>query len=62
MIAMKYDYPLSDEDGIYRLSEAELVSLLDRAYDNGFNAAKSIYDPAATKTYASIYENESEWR
>lgn len=62
MVKVKYSMPLPNYGDEYRLSEDELVNLLDKAYANGFADAKEIYDERARQTtYASSINNE-EWK
>jgi len=46
MVISHYSFPLPNNGERYDLSQAELVELLDKAYNNGFEHAKNIYDPA----------------
>ena len=55
MIISKYSFPLPNNGDRYDLSQAELVKLLDSAYDCGFEHARDTYDPSrqGTVTWAS---------
>ena len=50
MIQNLYDYPLPNDGDGYKLNKDELIALLDAAYKNGFNAAKS---SETVKTYTT---------
>lgn len=45
MVISKYTFPLPNNGEKYDLSQNELVELLDKAYDCGFEYARDIYDP-----------------
>lgn len=62
MMHVKYSMPLPNYGNEYRLTQDELVKLLDNAYANGFADAKDVYDERARQTtYASSRDND-EWR
>jgi hypothetical protein len=62
MVKVKYLMPLPNYGNEYRLSEDELVKLLDNAYANGFADAKDIYDERARQTTYATSRNNEEWR
>lgn len=45
MVQTKYDFPLPNNGDRYDLSQNELVQLLDKAYDAGWDHARETYDP-----------------
>lgn len=62
MMHVKYSMPLPNYGNEYRLTQDELVKLLDNAYANGFADAKDVYDERTRQTtYASSRDND-EWR
>ena len=62
MMHVKYSMPLPNYENEYRLTQDELVKLLDNAYANGFADAKDVYDERTRQTtYASSRDND-EWR
>lgn len=64
MIKTKYEIPLPNNEGEYRLTKQELIEYFEKAYSNGFEDARDLYDPErqATTTYASTYDWITEWR
>ena len=48
MIMELFSYPNPNNKDRYDLSEEELVALLQKAYDNGYQHAKEIYDKSNT--------------
>ena len=62
MVISHYTFPLPNNGERYDLSQAELVELLDKAYNNGFEHARDIYDPARKGTVSySSYPDEA-WK
>lgn len=62
MIVGLFSYPNPNNKDRYDLSEEELVALLQKAYDNGFQHAKEIYDNnniqiTTSATWRNGYEN-----
>ena len=58
MLISKYSFPNPNNGERYDLSQEELVELLDKAYQNGWEQARGIYDNASYKiTTASSYED-----
>ena len=55
MVIAKYDFPCPNKNGRYDLSMDELVELLDKAYENGFNQGKLCSNTSYTA--AATYEN-----
>jgi hypothetical protein len=62
MVKVRYSMPLPNCGNEYRLSEDELVKLLDNAYANGFADAKDIYDERARQTTFATSRDNEEWR
>lgn len=56
---VKYTIPLPNYGNEYRLSEDELVKLLDKAYANGFSDAKDLYDEKMRTTSVAV---SKEWQ
>lgn len=54
-----FDFPLPNNGERYDLSKDELVELLQKAYDNGWNYARQTYDTSYVKT--SCYPDTDEW-
>ena len=48
MMQVLFGYPLPNNGDRYDLSKEELVELLQKAYDNGYEAAKNCYDYKTT--------------
>jgi hypothetical protein len=59
MMKVKYTIPLPNYGNEYRLSEDELVKLLDKAYASGFSDAKNLYDEKMRKTTVAV---SKEWQ
>ena len=59
MLISKYSFPNPNNGERYDLSQKELVELLDKAYKNGWDQAREVYDKSLYKvtTTASMYEN-----
>lgn len=59
MIISKYCFPNPNNGERYDLSQEELVELLDKAYKNGWDQAREVYDKSLYKitTTASMYED-----
>lgn len=66
MLRIVYEYPLPNKRGRYNLSEKELRELLQKAYDNGFEHARDIYDPSrqGVVTWASTEDvnDNTKWK
>lgn len=60
MVISKYSFPLPNNGERYDLSQDELVTLLDNAYNCGFKYARDIYDPSrqGTITWASSEDKD----
>ena len=56
MIISKYCFPNPNNGERYDLSQEELVELLDKAYQNGWNQAREVYDKSL-QTVTTNYEN-----
>ena len=63
MVIAKYDFPCPNKNGRYDLSMDELVELLDKVYENGFNQGKLCSDISytASATYENMDDN-SRWK
>ena len=63
MIQVLYDFPLPNNGERYDLSQDELNDLLYKAYRNGFEHARDIYDPARQPvvTRSASYQDEA-WK
>lgn len=59
---VKYSMPLPNYGNEYKLTQEELVKLLDNAYANGFADAKDVYDERARQTTYSSARDNDEWR
>ena len=62
MMHVKYSMPLPNYGDEYRLTEDELVKLLDNAYANGFSDAKDLYDAKLRTTTCATSMGNEEWR
>ena len=67
MVISKYSFPLPNNGDRYDLSQDELVQLLDKTYQAGWDHAREIYDPAmqpiltTSATYEDIDDN-TKWK
>jgi len=64
MVFTKYSFPLPNNGERYDFSQEELVELLDKVYDCGFQHGKEIATPPVVTT-AATYENQddnSRWK
>ena len=59
MVFAKYSFPNPNNGDRYDLSQDELVQLLDKVYQAGWDHAREIYDPAMQPilTTAATYED-----
>lgn len=59
MVFTKYSFPNPNNGDRYDLSQDELVQLLDKVYQAGWDHAREIYDPAMQPilTTSATYEN-----
>ncbi len=66
MVFTKYSFPLPNNGDRYDLSQAELVELLDKVYNKGFEGARNIYDPTrqGVLTWASSedIDDNTRWK
>ena len=46
MVFTKYSFPNPNNGDRYDLSQDELIQLLDKAYQAGWDHAREVYDPA----------------
>ena len=53
MVFTKYKFPLPNNGDRYDLSTKDLVEILDKVYDNGFEHARDLYDPSRQPTTTS---------
>ena len=62
----KYSFPNPNDGNNYKFTPAELVKLLDKVYENGFEHARDIYDPArrGTTSWASSedIDDSNRWK
>ena len=58
-IQSMFDFPLPNNGDRYDLSQEELVTLLQKAYDNGWNYARQAYDKSYVKT--EVYPSKEDW-
>lgn len=64
MLVAKYDIPLPNDGDKYSLTQDELVKLLDRAYERGYENARNAYDTSGrTTTWASfdMGDEQNDW-
>ena len=67
MVISKYSFPLPNNGNRYDLSQDELVQLLDKAYQAGWDHAREVYDPTmqpiltTSATYEDIDDN-TKWK
>ena len=59
MVITKYSFPNPNNGDRYDFSQEELVQLLDKVYQTGWDQAREIYDPSKQPvvTAASSYED-----
>ena len=65
MVISKYSFPLPNNGNRYDLSQDELVQLLDKVYQAGWDHAREIYDPALqpiVTTSATYIDNNTKWK
>ena len=67
MMFCKYEFPNPNNGERYDLSMKELTDLLDKVYQNGWDHARAVYDPAMQPklTVASSIEDvddNTKWR
>ena len=53
MIFTKYNFPLPNNGDRYDLSTKDLVEILDKVYDDGYEHARNTYDPSRQPTTTS---------
>lgn len=65
MVISHYTFPLPNNGERYDLSQAELIELLDKAYNSGFEYARDIYDPerqgVLTWTSSKDQDDPNKW-
>lgn len=65
MVVTKYDFPLPNNGDRYDFTQDELVKLLNKVYDCGYENARSVYDTSkqATTTWASsnMGDEQNDW-
>ncbi len=65
MLVAKYDIPLPNNGDKYSLTQDELVELLDRVYEQGYENARNAYDTSsqATTAWASsdMGDEQNDW-
>lgn len=55
MVVVKYDFPLPNHGEDYLLTEKELVQLLDKAYQNGYDAGYAMTDFETTSAVSNTF-------
>ena len=62
MVITKYSFPNPNNGDRYDLSQDELVQLLDKVYQTGWDHAREIYDPALQPivTTSASYEDKDD--
>lgn len=65
MVVAKYDFPLPNNGDRYDFTQDELVKLLNKVYDCGYENARSIYDVSAQATTAwasyDMGDEQNDW-
>lgn len=62
MLVAKYDFPLPNDGDKYSLTQDELVKLLDRAYERGYENARSASSQATTAWASSdMGDEQNDW-
>lgn len=64
MLVAKYDIPLPNNGDKYSLTQDELVELLERVYERGYEDARNAYDTSGqTITWASsdMGDEQNDW-
>lgn len=64
MIMTLYEFPNPNNGDRYDLSQDELVQLLDKVYQVGWDHAREVYDPALQPivTASASFENGTKWK
>lgn len=61
MLVAKYDLPLPNDGDKYSLTKDELVELLDRAYERGYENARNAYDKTTTWASSNMGDEQNDW-
>lgn len=65
MLVTKYDFPLPNNGDRYNFTQDELVKLLNKVYDCGYENARNVYDISrqATTAWASsdMGDEQNDW-
>ena len=64
MIVTKYDFPLPNNGDRYDFTRDELVKLLNKVYDCGYENARSVYDTSKQVTTWASYDmgdEQNDW-
>jgi hypothetical protein len=59
MVFCKYSFPNPNDGDNYKFTPKELVELLDKVYDSGFQHGKEVATPLVVTT-AATYENQDD--
>ena len=64
MVFTKYNFPNPNNGDRYDLSQDELVQLLDKVYQAGWDHAREAYDPVLQLivTTSASFENNTKWK
>ena len=64
MVFTKYSFPNPNNGDRYDLSQDELVQLLDKVYQAGWDHARETFDPALQPilTTSATYDNNTKWK
>lgn len=61
MLVAKYDIPLPNNGDKYSLTQDELVKLLDRAYERGYENARNASSQTAAWTSSDMGDEQNDW-
>lgn len=64
MVFCKYTFPNPNDGDNYKFTPKELVELLDKVYDSGFQHGKEVATPPTVTTASSIedIDDNTKWK
>lgn len=61
MLVAKYDIPFPNDGDRYSLTQDELVKLLDRAYEQGYENARNASSQTAAQASSDMGDEQNDW-